>query len=38
MTLHFAEEKIVRKRPTGNKNWTMAAMFINGLGRNEQSL
>jgi hypothetical protein len=34
----FQRRRFFRNQPTRNKNLPMAAMFVNGSGRNEQSL
>jgi hypothetical protein len=33
-----SEEKIFKKSTNQKQEWPLAAMFVNGLGRNEQSL
>jgi hypothetical protein len=33
-----SEEKIFKKSTNQKQDWPLAAMFVNGLGRNEQSL
>jgi hypothetical protein len=33
-----SEEKVFKKSTNQKQEWPLAAMFVNGLGRNEQSL
>jgi hypothetical protein len=33
-----SEEKIFRNQPFQKQEWPVVAMFVNGSGRNEQSL
>jgi hypothetical protein len=36
--LVVSEEKVFKKSTNQKQEWPLGAMFVNGLGRNEQSL